>query len=102
MLLTAGVLMSRGLLVLMFLLALRLWRINWQLPEALYYDALKYVQWASRTAASRQPTSTDFRNPSLLRHLLTIEDRLANGLSGRQSTSHGSQLGAFGGGYSGS
>src|SRR3712207_215337 len=63
-------------LVLAVALATRLWGIGWQLPSALHYDELKYVEWAGAVAAGEQ-TETDFRNPSLYRHLLLAEYRLA-------------------------
>lgn len=57
-------------------LAPRLWGVGWQLPSALYFDELKYVEWAGSMAAGRA-TETDFRNPSLYRHLLHFEYRAA-------------------------
>lgn len=60
-------------LVFLLALAVRLWGVNWQLPEALYYDELKYVEWASAAADGRPLAQTDFRNPSLFRHLLRAE-----------------------------
>ena len=63
----------------MFAVALsaRLWGIDWQLPDALYYDELKYVSWASAWVDGRALSRTDFRNPSLYRLILTGEYRLA-------------------------
>ncbi|MCC6177246.1 MAG: phospholipid carrier-dependent glycosyltransferase [Chloroflexi bacterium] len=59
-------------------LLVRLWGIDWQLPAALYFDELKYVEWAGAMSADRPPETTDFRNPSLYRHLLALEYRAAN------------------------
>ncbi|MFN0074398.1 MAG: ArnT family glycosyltransferase [Chloroflexota bacterium] len=58
-------------------LAVRLWGITWQLPAVLYYDELKYVQWASDKADGRRLGAPDYRNPSLVRHLFALEFRLA-------------------------
>ncbi len=63
-------------LVLVVALATRLWGIGWQLPSALHYDELKYVEWAGAAVAGEQ-VDTDFRNPSLYRHLLLVEYWLA-------------------------
>ena len=63
-------------LVLALALAPRLWGIGWQLPSALHFDELKYVEWAGAAAAGEQ-VQTDFRNPSLYRHLLLAEYRVA-------------------------
>lgn len=70
--------LALGLLVFVLALAPRLWGIGWQLPAALYYDELKYVGWALATSDGRPPDSTDFRNPSLFRHLLAVEYRLTD------------------------
>jgi hypothetical protein len=63
-------------LVLALALAPRLWGIGWQLPSALHFDELKYVQWAGAVAAG-EDVQTDFRNPSLYRYLLVAEYRVA-------------------------
>jgi Dolichyl-phosphate-mannose-protein mannosyltransferase len=67
-------------LVLALALAVRLWGITWQLPYVLYYDELKYVRWASDTVDGRSQGPADYRNPSLTRHLFTLEFRLAQNL----------------------
>jgi hypothetical protein len=69
-----------------FLLAfgLRLWAPPWQVPSALYTDEGKYVLAAERSAQGAQGQDeepTDFRNPSLFRHLLNLEYRLVSLLS---------------------
>ena len=71
---------DRGWLAIVFVVALaaRLWGIDWQLPDALYYDELKYVSWASAWVDDRALSRTDFRNPSLYRRLLAAEFRLAD------------------------
>ena len=66
-------------LVLVVALVPRLWGIGWQLPSALHFDELKYVEWAGAVAAGEQ-VETDFRNPSLYRHLLLGEYWLAGHL----------------------
>ena len=67
-------------LVFVFALVPRIWGIDWQLPDALYYDELKYVSWASAKVDDRALSRTDFRNPSLFRHLLAAEYQVANAL----------------------
>lgn len=71
-----------GLLVFVLALAPRLWGFDWQLPYALYNDELKYYTWASAAAADDRLPSTDFRNPSLFRHLMTLEYRLLRPVTG--------------------
>lgn len=62
-------------------LAVRLWGIDWQLPDALYYDELKYVSWASAWVDDRALSRTDYRNPSLYRYILAAEYRLASAVA---------------------
>ena len=75
----AGVI-RMGLLAGITLLALllRLWGINWQLPHALYYDEGNYAGPAANSVFDNEDDPTDSRNPSLFRHLLTLELRLLN------------------------
>jgi hypothetical protein len=63
-------------LILYVALFVRLWGITWQLPALMYRDELKYEGWAGAVADNRGPDSTDFRNPSLFRHMLLLEYRL--------------------------
>jgi 4-amino-4-deoxy-L-arabinose transferase-like glycosyltransferase len=65
-------------LVLGVALAVRLWGIGWQLPAALYFDEMKYADRASATVRGQPPDIADFRNPTLFRHVLEAEYRLAN------------------------
>lgn len=62
--------------VVLLALLLRLWGPPWQLPKALYTDEGKYVLSATRSAQGIDDEPTDFRNPSLFRHLLNLEYRL--------------------------
>jgi hypothetical protein len=62
--------------VLLLALVLRLWGIEWQLPNVLYADELKYVLAASRGGPELDLEPSDFRNPSLFRHLLSVEYRV--------------------------
>jgi hypothetical protein len=70
---------SRSLLlggVLVVALALRLWGITWQLPDALYQDEMKYVQRAWDSLQEAEDRAVDFRNPWLFRHAMELEYRL--------------------------
>jgi hypothetical protein len=69
-----------GLLTGLTLLALllRLGGLDWQLPHALYYDEAKYAGPAASSALQIAGQRPDYRNPSLFRHLLTLELRLLN------------------------
>ena len=69
------------LALIVFFLALvpRVWGFDWQLPEALYYDELKYVLWAERTEAT-DGEELDFRNPTLFGRLLGLEYRALGAL----------------------
>ena len=70
---------SRSLLpggVLVLALALRLWGITWQLPDALYQDEMKYVQRAWDSLQEAEDQAVDFRNPWLFRHAMELEYRL--------------------------
>jgi len=64
-------------LVLVLALATRLWGIDWQAPATLYFDELKYVERAGATVRGQPLEVADFRNPTLFRHLLEAEYRLA-------------------------
>ena len=70
-----------GRLIFCLALALRLWGVNWQLPALLYPDEGKYVEWAAAVADDRPLDHTDFRNPSLYRHLLLLEYRASEALA---------------------
>jgi Dolichyl-phosphate-mannose-protein mannosyltransferase len=76
----AGRGLRTGLLAGITLLALllRLWGVDWQLPHALYYDEAKYAGPAASSALQITGQRADYRNPSLFRHLLTLELRLLN------------------------
>jgi hypothetical protein len=58
-------------------LGVRLWGIGWQLPAALYFDEMKYVDRAGAAVRGQPPDVADFRNPTLFRHVLEVEYRLA-------------------------
>ena len=73
-------------LILYVALFVRLWGITWQLPALLYRDELKYAGWAGAVADDRGPDRTDFRNPSLYRHMLLLEYRLVNAVDPVRST----------------
>jgi len=60
-------------MVLAVALAVRLWGIGWQLPAALYFDEMKYVERAGATVRGQPRETVDFRNPTLFRHLLEVE-----------------------------
>ena len=64
--------------VLAVALTVRVWRIDWQLPDVLAHDELKYVSWAAAQVDGRALSRTDYRNPSLYRHLLALEYRVAD------------------------
>ena len=74
---------TAGWVAIVFALALaaRLWGIGWQLPDALYYDELKYVSWAAAQVDDRALSRTDFRNPSLYRRLLAAEYRIVDAVA---------------------
>jgi hypothetical protein len=57
-------------------LILRLWGLDWQLPHVVYYDELKYALPAASAVFEGGDEPTDFRNPTLFRHLLGLEYRL--------------------------
>jgi 4-amino-4-deoxy-L-arabinose transferase-like glycosyltransferase len=63
-------------MVLAVALAVRLWGIGWQLPAALYFDEMKYVERAGATVRGQPRETVDFRNPTLFRHFLEVEYRL--------------------------
>lgn len=64
-------------LVLAVALAVRLWGIDWQLPAALDFDELDYVERAGGAVRGDPPDPIDFRNPTLFWHGLEDEYRLA-------------------------
>lgn len=59
-------------------LGLRLWGIGWQLPSALYFDEMKYSEWADRALDGGPGLVTDLRNPTFYHHLLLTEYWLAS------------------------
>jgi 4-amino-4-deoxy-L-arabinose transferase-like glycosyltransferase len=63
--------------VLLVALTVRLWGIGWQLPAALYFDEMKYVERAGAAVHGQPPDDADFRNPTLFRHFLELEYGLA-------------------------
>lgn len=63
--------------VLLVALAARLWGVGWQLPAALYFDEMKYVEWARRALDGGPRLVSDLRNPTVYHHLLHAEYWLA-------------------------
>ena len=64
-------------LILAVALSTRLWAVDWQLA-ALYFDEMKYVDWANRAVGGGPQLVSDLRNPTVYHHLLQVQYALTS------------------------